>query len=382
MKQPHVPLVLFAGVLYAGLVFIVPGFWVLRHAAIFLQSHVGILPLHVVLFLLHAGVYGGLIGALSAFVRANKEFFQDDARPPVWLEKVLEISSLRGYVMFNYLALALLTLAFLGMFQFGSSSLESMFLFFPVFLSLLDLRVHPVPVRWEDRLPPPRIAPDSVPALEGESAGKKITLTWNPWLWSEENRPWISRDFLVLEADKEEAAAKARTKELLEYLVNGCCPSVVRVASSLREISEVEGFTMFEELASTVALVRSVPYATDEETHGVPDYFDYPVELLWDERGDCEDHAILAAAILDILGHPVGLFDLEMEDAGHVALAYQTTLGTGMFSRNGPDGCEYFYVETVPTNSEQGIGDLEGDFFAKLQDARVLVPQNSRRISS
>ena len=367
------PILLLAGLAYVLLIFVVPGFWLLRFLGDVVASWFGMAapsPTH--LYILHAVAYLGMVGGLFWYARIHNLARKDDAEEPSWLKALLDALSLRGYRWLSITGALALVAGFLLGFWFGSPTVETICLFLPAFLGLIDLSVRPVQVLWDDTLPPPRIGEDSIPA-EGAGAGKSVELSWNPFLWDEPEGAPAEETFEVLEDEVREAGKRPRVKELERYVEDGLCSSVLRVAFRLRAISEENRFNSHQEMASAVSLVRSIPYALDEETHGVAEYEDYPVELLWDERGDCEDHAILAAALLHALGHDVGLFHIILRDVGHVALAYQTANANGMFSKTATNGLEYFYVETVPTDDSRSVGDIPAEFFADLSGSRVIL---------
>ena len=116
-----------------------------------------------------------------------------------------------------------------------------------------------------------------------------------------------------------------------------------------------------------------IPYAYDEETRNVSEWADFPVELLYDQAGDCEDHGIFAAAVLHVLGHDVGLFYLRLEDCGHLALACQTNEANGPFVKVDALGRPYFYIETVSTNPGHLLGDMPPSFVAELKEMRLIL---------
>ncbi len=367
------PTFLLAGLGYVLLVFVIPGFWLLRYVSHLVAGWLDMQPTDFLLLaVLHAVLYFGLVGALIWYARIHKLISKDDAEEAPWLRAVLDALSLRGFRWLSIISALVLIAGFFLQFRYGSPTLESLCLVIPVFLGLIDLSIRPVAVPWEDTLPPPRFGQDSIPE-EGAGDSKTIALTWNPFLWDEPEAPPGEETFEILKTDVLAASARPRTRDLEAYVENGFCSSVLRVAFRLRTISEENRFGALQEMASVVALVRSIPYALDEETHGVEEYADYPVELLWDERGDCEDHAILAAALLHALGHDVGLFYISLRDCGHVALAYQTGNADGMFSKTASNGLEYFYVETVPVSDTQGVGDIPADFFAELKGSSILL---------
>ena len=130
--------------------------------------------------------------------------------------------------------------------------------------------------------------------------------------------------------------------------------------------------SVLQEVGNVVCFTRSIPYATDEETHGVPEYANYPVETLYDKAGDCEDHAILSACLLFYLGHDVGLFFLKFADTAHAAMGYNTKEGSGPFSVRANNGNEYYYVETVPTDDFEQIGEISAGFLRQIEECQVL----------
>lgn len=95
-----------------------------------------------------------------------------------------------------------------------------------------------------------------------------------------------------------------------------------------------------------------IEYEYDSDTAGQDEYPRYPIETLYERRGDCEDTSILMAALLKEWGYEVGFFLLP----GHVAVA----LRTSDYYDDGPyyeiDGHRYLYIES--TGSGWNIGDI------------------------
>lgn len=93
---------------------------------------------------------------------------------------------------------------------------------------------------------------------------------------------------------------------------------------------------------------EAFPYRSDEETHGQPEYVNYPIETLYEKECDCEDRAILAAAILVELGFDVGLVAVQgPDDGGHAALAVHSSLDVeGHYLQS--NGRRYYYCEATP----------------------------------
>jgi predicted transglutaminase-like cysteine proteinase len=127
-------------------------------------------------------------------------------------------------------------------------------------------------------------------------------------------------------------------------------PELVMVAAKLKEIHAEQGYSRFQQVGNVLAFTHQFAYAGDEDTKGAEEYPRYPVEMLWDREGDCECHAILAAALLALLGFDTVLLVLDFEKGpGHVAV------GVAGADDLPPDlafyelgGKRYFYCEPTP----------------------------------
>jgi predicted transglutaminase-like cysteine proteinase len=113
------------------------------------------------------------------------------------------------------------------------------------------------------------------------------------------------------------------------------------LTSELGRAARQNGYDAPETIQFVAAFVQGLPYTIDTETTGHKDYPRYPVETLADFGGDCEDTAILLAALLDSMGYEV------------VIIAYPNHYGIGVLGDKNTygiywvhDGGEYFYLET------------------------------------
>lgn len=102
-----------------------------------------------------------------------------------------------------------------------------------------------------------------------------------------------------------------------------------------------------------LAFTQNIPYQTDEEYMGYTEYWKFPLETLFDEGGDCEDTAILYAAlaheIMPKLGTEYGIALQIMP--GHMSAAVKTDSISGEANPYG-----YFYGETTALNYK--VGDI------------------------
>ncbi|MDR0523095.1 MAG: hypothetical protein LBG62_01525 [Candidatus Methanoplasma sp.] len=146
------------------------------------------------------------------------------------------------------------------------------------------------------------------------------------------------------------------------------------VAALARELSaRSSGMSDLERVGFALRLVQSVPYADDWEK-GASDYWKLPAETLWEQRGDCEDHAFLFAALMREMGYGVVVHYVFCygSDGGfktaHMAVGVDVPGGSGSFAE--VDGARYYYCETTDTGSagwlgSYGVGDVPGGYVVK-----------------
>ena len=109
------------------------------------------------------------------------------------------------------------------------------------------------------------------------------------------------------------------------------------------------------------SFVQNLKYETERE-----EYPNYPVETLVDKGGDCEDTAILTAALLQAMGYDAVLirFSPPKEgDAGHMAVGVAVTGVSGGRSYS-YDGQTYYYLETT---SSWPVGEIPPDILSKYK---------------
>lgn len=180
----------------------------------------------------------------------------------------------------------------------------------------------------------------------------------------------VARETYAL-ASGELAFSPLMPEEYADLVLQGPMEPVEHLAEQLRELTRQRGFLPRQEMENVIHLVRSLRYWSDAGRAGDDDQPKYPVQTLVDGGGDCEDFAILAAAILWTLGHPVSLIYLETAELAHMALGYQTEDMADGFAVMGPDDRRYVYVETVPTGAVPG--ELSEDLRHGLRRV-VVVP--------
>ncbi|HID73539.1 MAG TPA: hypothetical protein EYP43_00655 [Thermoplasmata archaeon] len=101
-----------------------------------------------------------------------------------------------------------------------------------------------------------------------------------------------------------------------------------------------------------LGFVQSIQYRWDNETAGCEDYARFPLETLVDGVGDCEDKAMLYAAILIDMGYGAVLFVIQTETIGHMATGVSAPGLTGEYIVH--NGTRYYYAETTSTTGRIG----------------------------
>jgi hypothetical protein len=134
---------------------------------------------------------------------------------------------------------------------------------------------------------------------------------------------------------------------------------VYPLAAELKRLAVQKGYSSEETVNFSASFVQNLRYQTEEE-----EYPNYPVETLFDKGGDCEDTAILTAALLEAMGYDAVLirFDPPTErDAGHMAVGVAVTGVSGGYSYT-YDSEKYYYLET--TSASWGVGDMPPDILS------------------
>jgi len=117
-----------------------------------------------------------------------------------------------------------------------------------------------------------------------------------------------------------------------------------RIITSFKENTD----SKTEAAYNIVAFVQSLPYFKDNISTGYDDYPRYPIETLVDNGGDCEDTAILTAALLKEMNYDVVL----ISPPGHMAVGITCPecKGTSYTYNNK----KYYYLETTGNNWKVG----------------------------
>jgi predicted transglutaminase-like cysteine proteinase len=116
-----------------------------------------------------------------------------------------------------------------------------------------------------------------------------------------------------------------------------------------------------EKINYIASMVQSIKYTSDDEMNSSYEYPRYPVETLFDRKGDCEDKSILAASLLYNLGYEVALLRLPNHMAVGVKLSKDAIPNYDFYVN------DYYFLETttsgkpcgfIPTESRNLLSNL------------------------
>ena len=138
---------------------------------------------------------------------------------------------------------------------------------------------------------------------------------------------------------------------------------VIEIAQSLEEMAIANGHTsQLEKAEFILAFVGAIPYVLDPDDDY--DHPKYPIEILWENEGDCEDSTALYLSLMEALGYQTILVLLEVKAdstdtwGGHAMVGIRIPGHSGdSFSLDG-SSVEYFSAETTAWYDDEfdGIG--------------------------
>ena len=160
-----------------------------------------------------------------------------------------------------------------------------------------------------------------------------------------------SVSYYIYKSAHAEAVNRSRGRSREQYvnyeLTNGAAPLLARLLKSDAESLE---FTGHDEVKFVIDFVQSLPYVPDDVSKGYDDYTKFITETLPEMGGDCEDTAIMLAAILE-----AEEFNYDMiliQPPGHMAAGIWQEDPIGYHWEL--DGREYAYIETTGQGWETG----------------------------
>lgn len=74
---------------------------------------------------------------------------------------------------------------------------------------------------------------------------------------------------------------------------------------------------------------KTIDYKSDQDSKSQNEYWKYPLETLYDGYGDCEDEAILLAALLDAAGYDAGIYLIPNHAVAAISVESMNELDSG-----------------------------------------------------
>lgn len=150
-----------------------------------------------------------------------------------------------------------------------------------------------------------------------------------------------------------------KPEEYMHYIYDARNAAVIRQFTDyLRKYAGEMGYDDSDMAWEAVQFVQTVfEYETDPDGRNAVEFPKYPLETIFDGTGDCEDTAILLAALLNDLGFDTGL--LYVPDPGHLAVAVRVPDDYTDGAYYDFNNRRYVYIEST---SQWKIGDIPGQY--------------------
>ncbi len=208
--------------------------------------------------------------------------------------------------------------------------------------------------------------PDTV--VNGIASKNYMWLYNIPWEWKVEV-PVATLNYYQQKARPKWTGEYSYYSKYIDPADRGISAVARGLKETLTEAKTTYTWNTDQEIMFVVSMIQQLRFVPDS-TMGYRDYEKYPIETLFDGYGDCEDKAILAAALLRRMGYDVALLFLETADKkrSHIALgAVIPTRSTGNYFSHGTK--RYYYIET--TFAGWRIGEVPAEWQGL---AAVVIP--------
>jgi hypothetical protein len=143
-------------------------------------------------------------------------------------------------------------------------------------------------------------------------------------------------------------------------------PHIMALAEELEHMANEFGYTSQLDVARFIhAFVGDIPYMFDDDSvANQSEYPKYPMEMLWEEAGDCEDASVLYISLAEHLGYDTALMlgqtkSNEDDDWGGHAWAVvviDNYSGDSYMGAGQKSNLSYYFVETTAHEGSIDIG--------------------------
>ena len=129
---------------------------------------------------------------------------------------------------------------------------------------------------------------------------------------------------------------------------------IASLARTFESAGKEKNFNELEKSNLAITFVQSLEYVDDLSSTGLEEYPKFPIETLYDGKGDCEDTSFLLASILKEMNYKAAL--IVFQDHMGVGIVCDTQTNGTFFTK---DSLKYYYVETTGKGFQ--IGELPED---------------------
>lgn len=201
--------------------------------------------------------------------------------------------------------------------------------------------------------------PDLPPAppLSPDVPGRKVYC----WKFQPRGAPVEIEQEISLEVSRtryEEYRRKERFAGAWNRYAEEEMPEVRALAFEFQRLFNQQKWSTYNQAYDVLKFVQACfPYSSDQETTGHEDWPRYPIETLVDGTGDCEDLAVLCAAVIARLGFPTVLLLYPR----HLAFGVAGAEGLkGDYLTDPRSGRRYFYGEA--TSNGWRLGEIPANY--------------------
>ena len=144
-------------------------------------------------------------------------------------------------------------------------------------------------------------------------------------------------------------------------------PYIIDLATSLKDMANQAGYTSLLDVADFIhAFVGDIQYLYDLDDAGEQsDYPKYPIEMLWEQGGDCEDASALYISLIEALGYDAALMlglvkpNSEEDWGGHAwpVLYLPDHSGEGWYGEGNKSDLPFYFVESTAHYGYSSVGE-------------------------
>ncbi len=144
-------------------------------------------------------------------------------------------------------------------------------------------------------------------------------------------------------------------------------PYIIELATTLQTMANQAGYTSALDVADFIhAFVGDIQYVYDLDDAGEQsEYPKYPIEMLWEQGGDCEDASALYISLVEALGYDAALMlgltksNSEEEWGGHAwpVLHLADHSGDAWYGEGEKASLRFYFVEATGHFGYSAIGE-------------------------